>query len=68
MEDRAVRDLLYKMQGDVDEALKLLAARFPSGSCTEYWRQIASRADPGQDIAQIIGERLLAERLAIAAQ
>jgi len=65
MEDRAVRDMLYRMMGDVDEALKLLASRFPSGSCFEYWKQIASRSDPGADIASIICERMLAERLAL---
>lgn len=61
MEDRAVRNALYTMTGDVNSALELLAQRFPNGSCSDFWKQVAGSIDASANIAQHIAHRLLAE-------
>jgi intracellular multiplication protein IcmB len=61
LEDRAVRNALYTMTGDVNTALELLAARFPNGTCGDYWKQVAGTMDAQANIAEAIAERLLAE-------
>ena len=61
LEDRAVRNALYTMTGDVNLALEMLAARWPNGTCGDYWKQVAGSMDAAADIAQHIAERLLAE-------
>ena len=65
LEDRAVRNELYAMTGDVNTALSILAARFPNGSCGDYWRQISGMMDADANIAQHIAERLLAESVGV---
>jgi len=64
MEDMVLRDKLYDLLGDVDRALQILAARFPSGSARDYWAQVAASAPEGLDIALTIAERLLNEHMA----
>lgn len=63
LEDRAVRNALYAMTGDVNVALEMLGARFPNGSCGDYWKQVAGSMDAEANIAQHIAERLLAEHV-----
>ena len=60
-DDRAVRNALYTMTGDVNTALEMLAARFPNGTCGDYWKQVAGSVDAAADIAHHIAGRLLAE-------
>jgi intracellular multiplication protein IcmB len=65
LEDRAVRKELYAMTGDVNTALSILAARFPNGSCSDYWRQISGMMDADANIAQHIAGRVLAESVGV---
>lgn len=65
LEDRALRKALISMMGDVNTALELLANRFPNGTCSEYWKQVAGTMDAEADIAQLIAERLLAEHAGV---
>lgn len=65
LEDRALRKALISMMGDVNTALELLAHRFPNGTCSEYWKQVAGTMDAEADIAQFIAERLLAEHAGV---
>lgn len=60
-EDRAVRKRLYERTGDVGDALRILAARFPSGTCRRTWQQAAKRLDRSDDIADHIAAELLSE-------
>ena len=65
LEDRAVRNALYTMTGDVNTALEMLAARFPNGTCGDYWKQVSGTMDAATDIAHHVAERLLAEHVGL---
>lgn len=63
-EDMALRDKMYEMLGDVNRALEILAARFPSGSAREHWAKVSSEAKQNEDIAMTISQNLLNEHMA----
>lgn len=65
VEDRAVRNALSIMTGDINTTLEILAARFPNGSCGDYWKQVSGTMDAQANIAQHIAERLLAEHVGL---
>lgn len=65
LEDRALRNALTTMTGDINTALEILAARFPNGTCGDYWKQVAGTMDAQANIAQHIAERLLAEHVGL---
>lgn len=60
-EDRLVRDELYRRMA-VNEALRILAARFPDGTAIETWSRMSVLARFGEDrIAKTIVDQVLGE-------
>ena len=60
-EDRLVRDELYRRMA-VNEALRILAARFPDGTAIETWSRVSALARFGEDrIAKTIVDQVLGE-------
>ncbi|MDP4025769.1 hypothetical protein Q8W71_24360 [Methylobacterium sp. NEAU 140] len=60
-EDRLVRDELYRRMA-VNEALRILASRFPDGTGIETWGRVAALARSGEDrIAKTIVDQVLGE-------
>ncbi|MCP1551442.1 MULTISPECIES: hypothetical protein [Methylorubrum] len=65
-EDRLVRDELYRRMA-VNEALRILAARFPDGTAIETWGRVAALARFGEDrIAKTIVDQVLGELMSEA--
>ena len=60
-EDRLVRDELYRRMA-VNDALRILATRFPDGTAIEAWGRVAALARFGEDrIAKTIVDQVLGE-------
>ncbi len=60
-EDRQVRDELYRRLA-VNDALRILALRFPDGTAIELWSRVAAQARFGEDrIAKTIVDQILGE-------
>ncbi|GMA79992.1 hypothetical protein GCM10025880_64090 [Methylorubrum aminovorans] len=60
-QDRLVRDELYRRMA-VNEALRILAIRFPDGTAIEAWGRVAALARFGEDrIAKTIVDGVLGE-------
>lgn len=60
-EDRLVRDELYRRMA-VNEALRILASRFPDGTAIETWSRVSALARFGEDrIAKTIVDQVLGE-------
>lgn len=68
LEDRELRKAMIATTGDVNNALQILAKRFPNGTCSDYWKQMAGNVDADADIAQLITERILAEHVGLQPQ
>ncbi len=60
-EDRQVRDELYRRM-DVNEALRVLAARFPEGTAHDTWKKVAGRHHDADDrIAAMLADEIVAQ-------
>jgi intracellular multiplication protein IcmB len=60
-EDRLVRDELYRRMA-VNDALRILATRFPDGTAIDAWSRVAALARFGEDrIAKTIVDQVLGE-------
>ncbi len=60
-EDRLVRDELYRRMA-VNDALRILASRFPDGTAIETWSRMSTLARFGEDrIAKTIVDQVLGE-------
>ncbi len=64
-EDRQVRDEIYRRMA-VNEALRILATRFPDGTAIELWSRVAAQVRHGDDrIKTIIVDEILGEVLGL---
>jgi intracellular multiplication protein IcmB len=65
-EDRLVRDELYRRMA-VNDALRILALRFPDGTAIEMWTRVSALARFGDDrIAKTIADQVLGEMMSEA--
>lgn len=60
-EDRALRSALYDLTGDINETLRILALRFPTGTAKRYWDQTATTLPANVNVAEHIAQTILNE-------
>lgn len=67
-EDRLVRDELYK-RVTVNEALRILAQRYPTGSAADHWDRVVSEATATDDrAATVIVNQIMGEVLSLTSR
>ena len=60
IQDRALRDELYKRMS-VSEALRLLAARYETGTAIDHWNKLLTQADDDTSIAKLLADDVISE-------
>ena len=59
-QDRLLRDELYRRMS-VSEALRLLAARYETGTASDHWNKLLTAADEDASIARLLADQVISE-------
>ena len=59
-QDRLLRDELYRRMS-VSEALRLLAARYETGTASDHWNKLLTAADEDTSIAKLLADEVISE-------